>query len=213
VTGVAANSQGKGFTVQTRQGSIEVDNVVLAVQHQDVKALLPLEWYARPYFTSLGKLPVNPIVDVFLSYDRAMINERVIAIPGTPALWVITHQVEGKQQLAVSISCPGQLTELSAVEIQYWVEQRLAQALGGTVPGVLVRARVMKHMKATFSAIPAHQGLRPNTSTPIPGLLMAGDFTNTTWPATMEGAVRSGFSAAQAILDQRKKAYILEITS
>jgi len=63
----------------------------------------------------------------------------------------------------------------------------------------LLRAHVVKEQRATFSAAPGTEALRPGTATDISNLFMAGDWTRSGWPATMEGAVRSGYIAAEAV--------------
>ena len=63
----------------------------------------------------------------------------------------------------------------------------------------LERAHVVKEVRATFSAVPGLEARRPASSTPIPNLFLAGDWTRSGWPATMEGAVRSGYIAAESI--------------
>jgi len=62
-----------------------------------------------------------------------------------------------------------------------------------------VKAHVVKEVRATFSATPGVEQLRPATRTALPNLFLAGDWTRSGWPATMEGAVRSGYLAAEAI--------------
>jgi uncharacterized protein with NAD-binding domain and iron-sulfur cluster len=64
----------------------------------------------------------------------------------------------------------------------------------------LLRSRVVTEHAATFSAVPGVDRWRPAQATPIPNLFLAGDWTATGWPATMEGAVRSGYRAAEALL-------------
>ena len=64
----------------------------------------------------------------------------------------------------------------------------------------LVRSRVVTEQAATFSAVPGVDRWRPRQSSPLGRLLVAGDWTATGWPATMEGAVRSGYLAAEALL-------------
>jgi zeta-carotene desaturase len=61
------------------------------------------------------------------------------------------------------------------------------------------RAQVIKEVRATFSARPGSDELRPGARTPFPNLFLAGDWTRSGWPATMEGAVRSGYLAAEAV--------------
>jgi uncharacterized protein with NAD-binding domain and iron-sulfur cluster len=74
---------------------------------------------------------------------------------------------------------------------EIWPEARSAQ---------LLRWWVVTEHGATFAVRPGVEALRPTQRTPIDGLFLAGDWTDTGWPATMEGAVRSGYLAAQEIL-------------
>jgi len=67
----------------------------------------------------------------------------------------------------------------------------------------LLRARVVTEHAATFSAVPGVDRWRPAQASPIRNLFLAGDWTATGWPATMEGAVRSGYLAAEALLQRR----------
>jgi zeta-carotene desaturase len=63
----------------------------------------------------------------------------------------------------------------------------------------LVKAHVVKEQRATFSAAPGTEALRPATDSGLPNVFLAGDWTRSGWPATMEGAVRSGYLAAEAV--------------
>jgi len=63
----------------------------------------------------------------------------------------------------------------------------------------LLKAHVVKEQRATFSAAPETESLRPDSATPHANIFLAGDWTSTGWPATMEGAVRSGYRAAEAV--------------
>jgi uncharacterized protein with NAD-binding domain and iron-sulfur cluster len=64
----------------------------------------------------------------------------------------------------------------------------------------VLRTKVVTEHTATFSAVPGVDAFRPTQETPVPRLYLAGDYTDTGWPATMEGAVRSGYRAAEAVL-------------
>jgi uncharacterized protein with NAD-binding domain and iron-sulfur cluster len=68
--------------------------------------------------------------------------------------------------------------------------------------GRLVRSKVVTEHTATYSVVPGVDALRPPQQTPVPHLYLAGDYTATGWPATMEGAVRSGYLAAEAVLSR-----------
>jgi zeta-carotene desaturase len=63
----------------------------------------------------------------------------------------------------------------------------------------MLRAQVIKEVRATFSAKPGAERLRPGARTASPNVFLAGDWTQSGWPATMEGAVRSGYLAAEAV--------------
>ena len=69
---------------------------------------------------------------------------------------------------------------------------------------MLLRCRVVTEHAATFSAVPGVDRWRPAQASPLDNLFVAGDWTATGWPATMEGAVRSGYLAAEALLKRRK---------
>jgi zeta-carotene desaturase len=76
----------------------------------------------------------------------------------------------------------------------------LRQVLPDASRARLIKATVVKELAATFSPCPGSDRWRPSQRTPLPNLFLAGDWTSTGWPATMEGAVRSGYLAAEAIL-------------
>jgi uncharacterized protein with NAD-binding domain and iron-sulfur cluster len=86
------------------------------------------------------------------------------------------------------------------------VERKIAAEMASLFPAaglsVLIRSRVVTEHGATFSAVPGVDQFRPAQATPISNLFLSGDWTATGWPATMEGAVRSGFLAAEVVLRQ-----------
>jgi uncharacterized protein with NAD-binding domain and iron-sulfur cluster len=83
----------------------------------------------------------------------------------------------------------------------------LLEDLAGPCPAVgeaaLLASQIVTHREAVFSPLPGSDSLRPPQCTELPWLMLAGDWTATDWPATMEGAVRSGYLAAHAILQAR----------
>src|SRR5581483_3459096 len=87
-------------------------------------------------------------------------------------------------------------------EVQRQIVEEIAKLFPDAKPQALLRARVVTEHAATFSAVPGVDRWRPAQVTPIRNLFLAGDWTATGWPATMEGAVRSGYLAAEAVLRQ-----------
>jgi squalene-associated FAD-dependent desaturase len=197
---VALSQHAPGFTVTTKEGTLEAQAVVLAIPYDALPRVCSAAILENQAIRAVQNLPKRPIVDVFLTYKTTQTNHPVLAIPGLPALWVFAETSDdGSQQLAISISCPGSLTTQPAADIIKWTISRLHQAFGRSLPG-LMDACVIKHQAATFSTHPTVQALRPTNQTSIPGLFLAGDYTATGLPATMEGAVSSGISAAHAVM-------------
>jgi squalene-associated FAD-dependent desaturase len=183
-------------------GSREVfDRVVVAVPHQVAPSLLPDGVVDEAVATGLGE---SPIVNVHLQFDRHVLDDRVIAAVDSPVQWVFDRTaasgVEQGQLLSISLSHATRELELSQETL---VEQHLG-ALADLLPRVrtatLLHADVTREPRATFAGVPGTQRLRPGPRTNVPGLYLAGAWTDTGWPATMEGAVRSGRAAARAAL-------------
>src|SRR5205807_6093265 len=109
----------------------------------------------------------------------------------------------------VVVSAARQFRGLSHGEVQARVTAEMARLFPRAKEGELVRARVVTEHAATFSAVPGVDILRPGQETPLENLYLAGDWTATGWPATMEGAVRSGYLAAEALLRRAGRAETL----
>jgi len=104
------------------------------------------------------------------------------------------------QYLQLVISASYGLVEKSRQEIIDLCWREVQDALPAARTAQLVKSTVVKEVAATFSPAPGCDRLRPGAHSPLPNLYLAGDWTDTGWPATMEGAVRSGYLAAEAIL-------------
>ena len=105
-----------------------------------------------------------------------------------------------QEYLQVVISTSYDLLALDKTAIRDAVVSELAEIWSAARMATLLNRKVVTEHGATFSVRPGVEALRPPQRTPIDGLFLAGDWTDTGWPATMEGAVRSGYLAAQAIL-------------
>lgn len=201
VRGVEALPDGT-FEVRAAAGLLEADAVIVAAPHDKVAELLPSS--ALPEPAALKSLGSSPIVNVHVVYDRKVMDLPFVAGVGTPVQWVFDRTqasgLERGQYLAISLSGAdreiGERTEA--------LRGRFLPALEALFP----RARearvevffVTREHAATFRQAPGTRALRPGPPTRIPGLYLAGAWTDTGWPATMEGAVRSGLAAARAAL-------------
>ncbi|HMD31056.1 MAG TPA: FAD-dependent oxidoreductase, partial [Candidatus Acidoferrales bacterium] len=115
----------------------------------------------------------------------------------------------GGQYLQLVISASYDLVEKSRQEIVDLCWREVQEALPAAREARLVKFTVVKEVAATFSPAPGCDRLRPGARSPIANLYLAGDWTATGWPATMEGAVRSGYLAAEAVLGGDGKAQTL----
>ncbi|WP_432012523.1 hydroxysqualene dehydroxylase HpnE [Streptomyces cucumeris] len=186
----------------------DADAVVLAVPQHDAHALLPDGALDDP--GRLLRIGTAPILNLHVIYDRTVLRRPFFAALGSPVQWVFDRtdasglrQTPGagrSQYLAVSQSAAHEdidrpVTELRARYLPE-LERLLPAARGAAVRDFFVT----RERTATFAPVPGVGRLRPSAPTNAPGLYLAGAWTATGWPATMEGAVRSGLSAARAAL-------------
>jgi zeta-carotene desaturase len=186
----------------------EADYYVLAVPHTAVLALLPLSFIKRDAaIAGLHNLRASPITGVHLWFDRPVMSEPFLTLLDHTTQWIFNKtrlseagNGEGGQYLQLVISASYDLVLRSRQEIVDLCRRELADVLPRTRQAELVRATVIKEVEATFSPTPDADRWRPSQRTSLPNLFLAGDWTQTGWPATMEGAVRSGYLAGEAIL-------------
>ncbi len=196
------------------------DAFVLALPHVALSELLP-ETVKRTD-TALGNLDKiidAPITGVHFWFDRQVMTEPFISLLDTTTQWIFnksalfagasgtngangsSHQAAEKAQyLQLVISASFDLLQKPRQEIIDLCLQEVRHALPAAREATLLKATVIKEAAATFSPQPGVDRWRPMQETSIGGLFLAGDWTATGWPATMEGAVRSGYLAAEAIL-------------
>ncbi|MFJ8577876.1 hydroxysqualene dehydroxylase HpnE [Micromonospora sp. NPDC093277] len=190
-----------GFRVGLSDGEIATDAVVLAVPHQVAASLVPP--VAAPGAGDWHRLGAAPIVNVHLRYAHRVTELTMAAAVESPAQWIFTRPLpDGAQQVVVSLSAAD--TEIDRPAAELVAAQRAAlAALFPAARHTPVRdAFVTREPRATFRQAPGTRAYRPATTTRLPGLVLAGAWTDTGWPDTMEGAVRSGQEAADVVARQ-----------
>jgi squalene-associated FAD-dependent desaturase len=140
----------------------------------------------------------SPITGIHLWFDRPVTDLPHAALLDRTIQWFFNKHEGRYLQLVVSASRA--LNETSRGEVFEMARTELAEFLPEAATARLEKYHVVKEIRATFSAKPGLQ--RPAALTTDPNLYLAGDWTDTGWPATMEGAVRSGYKAAEAVLDR-----------
>jgi squalene-associated FAD-dependent desaturase len=203
--GSSANSirpAGAGFELEVGEAPLRVDAVVLAVPHERAAELLPDE--AAVDGDRLLRLGRSPIVNLHVVYDRRVLDAPFAAATRTPVQWLFDRSpgagLATGQYLAVSLSAADKEMSMSGDELRELYLPALAALLPAARGARVEDFFVTREHAATFRATPGARALRPGPRTALPGLALAGAWTDTGWPATMEGAVRSGRAAARVAL-------------
>ena len=197
------------------------DRYISALPRDVLGRVLPNETAGMPAFSESGRIQQAPIVNVHLWYDRSVMEEDFCAFVDSPLQWVFNKgAVSGRpgpenvqpagegatgQRICVSMSAAWEYIDQPREELMQAVHEEFLAAFshkgarqeGG--PPNLLHWSVVKQRNATIRCLPGVEELRPPSATPIPNLFLAGDWTKTGWPSTLEGAARSGFNAAQAV--------------
>lgn len=139
----------------------------------------------------------SPITGIHLWFDRSITDLPHATLLDRTIQWLFNKSEGRYVQLVVSASRT--LVDKPRQEIIDLALRELREFFPKANQARLERAQVIKEVRATFSAAPGLEGKRPPARTAIPNFFLAGDWTRTGWPATMEGAVRSGYLAAEAV--------------
>jgi squalene-associated FAD-dependent desaturase len=206
---------GRAFTVrlsrqalaETAPAAIEADGVVVAVPPEQAARLLP-EAAGVPAAAWRG-LGSSPILNVHAVYDRPVLRLPFVAATDSPVQWVFDRTgqsglAEGKsraggQYLAVSVSAADETVDVPAARLRETFLPALADLLPAARTARVTDFFVTRERRATFRQVPGCERLRPPAATALSGLTVAGAWTDTGWPDTMEGAVRSGLNAAREL--------------
>jgi squalene-associated FAD-dependent desaturase len=193
------------------------DAYVFAIPHDNFAELLPPEIaQSADAFRNLDKIKDSPITGVHFWFDREVTTEPFITLLDTTVQWVFnktalfgpaatngdvanSKTAAAKQYLQLVISASYDLLQKPRQEIIDLCLKEVRTALPAAREANLVKATVIKEAAATFSPQPGVDRWRPKQETAVHKLFLAGDWTATGWPATMEGAVRSGYLAAEAV--------------
>lgn len=189
----------------TRAGSFAADHVVLATGPTAAHSLLSQHSSLDPISQNINQLRHSPITTIYFRYPAPVKLEKdFIGFVGTTVQWLFDRgRLTGDEGLmSAVISGPGPHMNWDNSVLINHVSQEIAQYYPDWPEPV--DAKVIKEKRATFLATPESLQHRPHHATPIEGLWLAGDYTASDYPSTLEGAVRSGITCAKAILRHRK---------
>jgi len=188
--------RGAALSLETRVASLE------ELDAEGIVVALPPSESARLLGEAEAGLEDSPIVSVHLLFDRHIMGSPLAALLGSDAHWLFDRgaltgqRPERGQYITVVSSGAPELLELRGRELIDRIAGQVTERLG---PAELLWSRVSREPAATFAARPGTAVLRPGARTRRPNVVRAGAWTDTGWPATMEGAIRSGREAARAL--------------
>tara|TARA_B100000029_G_scaffold198492_1_gene196605 strand:- start:39456 stop:40886 length:1431 start_codon:yes stop_codon:yes gene_type:complete len=205
------SSQGNNISSLTLQDgkSVTAENYITTVPFDILRKLLPENYTSHPYFSRTNELSMSPITSVHVWFDRPVTDLDYAAVIGKKIQWIFNQSIrkqktsDQKDQstyLGLVVSASDAWMKLPQNQIINQAMDDLKSILPETRKAKLLKAIVVKEGKATFAPKPGCDLLRPDPSTPLSNLFIAGDWVQTGWPATMESAVRSGYQAAEILL-------------
>ena len=191
-----------GTRVRLDEDAHDADAVIVTVPHDSVAGLVPAGTVDANALADLGS---SPIVNLHVHFDRRVLDEPFAAAEArSPLQWLFdrTEASEVAHGQLVSVSLSGAQADIA--EPLASLRERYLPALERLLPAArtaeVLDFTATREPRATFRAAPGSARLRPGQRTNVPGLYLAGAWTDTGWPATMESAVRSGLAAAAAAL-------------
>jgi Flavin containing amine oxidoreductase len=205
--GAGEGGSGEGASGDAATGaaggqSVVADAVVLAVPADQAARLAATAGAAHA--SAWPDLGYSPILNVHVRYDRRVMDLPFAAAVDSPVQWVFdkTSQagVLSGQYLAVSISAADDIIDVPTADLRQLFVPALERLFPAAAGAGIADFFVTRERRATFRQTPGSGALRPGAATSVPGLALAGAWTSTGWPDTMEGAVRSGHEAAQQLI-------------
>jgi squalene-associated FAD-dependent desaturase len=174
---------------------IEADHYICSLPFEKVNAVIPDLPLDVSTFTH------SPITGIHLWFDRKITDLPHATLLDRTIQWIFNKSEGRYLQLVVSAS--RSLETMPRADVIALAVRELAEFFPIVRDAKLEKAHVVKEIRATFSAAPNLESRRPVSRTSVPNLFLAGDWTRSGWPATMEGAVRSGYLAAEAITGKK----------
>ena len=188
--------------------TLEADAYISSLPFDALLDCLPTEWLSDPFFGAVAGLTSAPIVNVHLWYDRKIMDDAFLAFLDSPIQWVFNRSLiqenpnSSGQYVCVSLSGAWEYIDTPKDELQELFEEEMRRVFPLARGAAIRKSLIIKQPNATFRCVPGISAHRPPQATPIPNLFLAGDWTDTGWPSTMEGAVRSGVYAARALSER-----------
>jgi phytoene dehydrogenase-like protein len=195
VNGIESKNDAVSAVTTATGELLPCEAAILAVPPPGLLPLLPQSLKDAAYLEGIGSLPASPIVSLHLWYDRRFMEHDVFGLVDRRVQWLFRRQAH----VSAVISAAHDYVGLGNKELVNIAHDDLKGVFGSGI-GTPSHALVIREKRATYSSSPAVERLRPGFATPLRNLFLAGDWTATGYPATIEGAVISGETAAAAVV-------------
>ena len=186
--------------------TIDTTQLILAVAPQNIKSIISEHKALQPISHNIAQFTYQPIVTIYLQYsENTQLPLNMTGLSDTLSQWVFDRGSFCLQSglFSVVISANGEHMNMDDSTLSQVVHSEISTLF--THPPKLLNSFVIREKRATFSCTVNINHIRPKNETNITGLYLAGDYTDTGYPATLEGAVRSGIAAAKQIPDMANK--------
>lgn len=196
ITSVTAKINNELQTLKTSQ-------VIIATAPQNLIKLLPELSTLKNTFSQIEQFSYQPIVTVYLQYSEDLqLKQPMTGLSSTISQWVFDRGSFCQQAglISVVISASGNHMNMDDDTLSQMVHDEISVLLKNTP--TLLKTFVIREKRATFASVVNINNIRPKNTTNIEGLFLAGDYTDTNYPATLEGAVRSGITASNLMIDK-----------
>jgi len=196
--------------IRVGEGEQAFDYLVLALPFENLDRILPQSPEATPLRNDLSHFESAPITGIHLWFDRQITDLDHAVLLDRTVQWMFnksrllatrggTNPESSGSYIELVVSASKSLIEKSRTEIVDLALKEVREFFPAARAANLVKSTVIKEVRATYSPRPGIDAYRPHQSTAWPRVFLAGDWTASGWPATMEGAVRSGYLAAEAL--------------
>jgi protoporphyrinogen oxidase len=183
---------------------INAAGIVLAVPPWDAAALVPTELAAEA--ANFARLTPSPVVSIHAIFGKRVTKLPFAAVVGSPLHWVVDKTasagLRSGQYLAASVRAADAYVDVSVAELRADLLPALELLFPAAAEASVTDFFVTKERRATIAHVPGSRRLRETARAQLPGFAIAGAWTDTGWPDTMEGAVRSGRSAARKVISE-----------
>ena len=199
--------------VITKSGEMYYSNsIIMAIPPKSIKRILHKECKEYEFYEALDQYTFSPIISVYLWIDKEFPDLEFAALLGTNTQWVFhknafMHNNLSSTLLSCTVSAGNDSIDDEGASIAIQCLQEIKLCFPSVKDATLLHWKVIKEKHATFLATPETENKRHSTYTDIEGLFIAGDWTDTKLPATLEGAAISGYHAANAVLTSKSTVF------